>query len=91
VGQHFQLLRQDLQIRRHLEAGKHGISRQRVVQSCLQVMAAPNWNSRPQDYCDQAKRRAIAALHSKHAHGLTALEKAYLKSLREGRINPDEP
>ena len=51
-------------------------------------MAAPNWNSRPQDYCDQAKRRAIAALHSKHAHGLTALEKAYLKSLR-GR--PHQP
>ena len=53
-------------------------------------MAAPNWNSRPEEYCNEARRRAIAALHSKHASGLTALEKAYLKSLKEGRIIPEE-
>ena len=53
-------------------------------------MAGPNWNSRPQDYCDEARRRAIAALHAKHAKGLTSLERGYLKALQEGRINPEE-
>ena len=54
-------------------------------------MAGPSWNTRPEEYCQMARQRAIAALHQKHSRGLTALERAYLKSLQEGRINPKEP
>jgi hypothetical protein len=53
-------------------------------------MAGPHWNSRPQDYCKQAKERAAAALHAKHSKGLTALEKAYKQALAEGRITSEE-
>ena len=56
-------------------------------------MPGPLWNTRPEDYCEAAKQRAIAALHRKHSKGLTALEKAYLTALKEGRITPtgDQP
>lgn len=53
-------------------------------------MAAPNWNSSPQDYCKQARARAIAALHARHAEGLTALERAYFQALSCGHITPDK-
>ena len=51
-------------------------------------MPGTSWNTRPDDYCQAAKQRAIAALHRRHSKGLTALEKAYLKALHEGRITP---
>lgn len=53
-------------------------------------MAAPNWNSRPEEYCKQARARAIAALHAKHSRGLTALERAYLKALISGHLPTDK-
>ena len=53
-------------------------------------MAAPNWNSRPQEYCKQARDRAIAALHAKHSEGLTTLERAYYEALSRGHIPSDK-
>ena len=50
-----------------------------------------NWSSRPEMYCVQAKQRAIAALHHKHSKGLTSLEKAYLKAMKEGRVSTADP
>ena len=44
------------------------------------------WNTHPEDYCAEAKQRAIAALHLKHSKGLTALEKAYLAALKTGQV-----
>lgn len=53
-------------------------------------MAAPPWNTRPEEYLKQARARAIAALHARHSEGLTALERAYLKALSSGHITPDK-
>lgn len=54
-------------------------------------MAGPTWNTRPEAYCQQAKQRAIRALHRKNHTGLTALEKAYLKAMKQGRIPTTDP
>lgn len=53
-------------------------------------MAGPPWNTRPEDYCKQARARAIAALHAKRSEGLTALERAYFQALSAGRIPSDK-
>ena len=50
-----------------------------------------SWNSKPEMYCQAAKQRAIAALHRKHSKGLTALEKAYLSAMKEGRVPTTDP
>ena len=44
------------------------------------------WNTHPEDYCAEAKQRAIAALHLKHSKGLTTLEKSYLEALKHGQV-----
>ena len=48
------------------------------------------WYNRPQDMRAAARERAAAALHAKHPMGLTALEKAYLQSMKDGRIPCEE-
>ena len=54
-------------------------------------MAAPHWNSKPEEYCMRAKARAIASLHAKHPKGLTKLEQAYLQAVKDGRIPATDP
>ena len=50
-------------------------------------MAAPPWGTRPKEYCERAKARAIAAYRSNNEKGLTQLEQAYLEAIKAGRIN----
>ena len=54
-------------------------------------MAGPSWNTRPEEYCKRAKAKAVAAFHGKYKGGLTALERAYLKSIEEGRLPAKDP
>jgi hypothetical protein len=44
------------------------------------------WNTHPEDYCAEAKGRAIKALYSEHSEGLTTLEKSYLHALKHGQV-----
>ena len=48
------------------------------------------WYSRPQDVRAAARARAAAALHAKRPKGLTALERAYFESMKDGRIPCEE-
>ena len=47
---------------------------------------AIGWNKHPEEYCEAAKQKAVAALHLKHSKGLTTLEKSYLAALKNGQV-----
>ena len=53
------------------------------------LMPSLPWNNNPDYYIEQARIKAIAALHAKHSEGLTTLEKAFFEALSSGRIPPD--
>ena len=48
------------------------------------------WYNRPQDMRAAARERAAAAIHANNSKGLTALERAYYESMRDGRIPCEE-
>ena len=46
-------------------------------------------NTTPLDYCAAAKRRAAEALRTEHTKNLTRLEQAFVKAIKEGRIDSE--